>query len=316
MCKNYNGVYPTGEGVGRILPGESYVDDYIQFLCSVPENDFSGLKVAVDAANGSTSFIAQAVWERLGANARVLFATPDGYNINCNCGSTCPSALSGNMKSGAFEVGFAYDGDGDRCIASDECGNILDGDYIMVILALDMKEKGVLAHDTVVGTVMANYGMELCLKQNRIKLKRTPVGDRFVLEEMDRLGCSLGGEQSGHVIRRDILPAGDGILTSLLVAGVLVSSGEKMSQLASVMNTIPQTMLNVKVDNPGEIVKKKEIAHAVKKAEKDLVGTGRVLVRASGTEPVIRVMVESHDATKVASCINYLEEVITKFLKG
>jgi phosphoglucosamine mutase len=195
-------------------------------------------------------------------------------------------------------------------MAADENGEILDGDHIMAILALDMAEKGKLAGNTVVGTVMSNFGLEFCLKARNISLERTRVGDRYVLEKMEGSGFKLGGEQSGHIIARDILWAGDGILTSLLVADVMAGTGRRLSELGSVMTSIPQHLVNVRARDPEGLVKREAVVKAVEKAQSDLGEGGRVLVRPSGTEPLVRIMVEGLDSSMVQSCIQYLEEVI------
>ena len=305
-------VYPTGSGVGRVIPGEAHVERYVDFLCGVPDNSLSRLHVILDTANGSTSFIAPKVWSRLGATVDVMNNEPNGQNINEGCGSTHPKALGARVAQSGADVGFAYDGDGDRCIMVDETGMVQDGDHVMAILGLDMARKGRLAGGTVVGTVMSNYGLEVCLSRNNLRLERTPVGDRYVLEKMEDQGFKLGGEQSGHIIVRDVLWAGDGILTSLMVADVMAGTGRTISELASVMTGIPQHLVNVKASDPKGLVRKEAVVRAVAKAQEDLAGRGRVLVRPSGTEPLVRIMVEALDSHMVQSCIQYLEEVIAR----
>lgn len=316
LAEKDGGPYPTGRLVGRVIPGdvpgEVAVERYIEFLRRVPRVDLSGLRVALDAANGSTSSIAPVVWAALGAKVDVINNTPDGFNINRECGSTSPEALSRKLAAGGFDAGFAYDGDGDRCMALDETGDVLDGDHIMAILGLDMMKRGALAGSTVVGTVMSNYGLEACLRSHNIALERTPVGDRYVLEKMEERGFKLGGEQSGHIIIRDALWAGDGILTSLMVADALARSSKTMSQLGGVMKSIPQTLVNVRADDPRTLAKSEAVAQAVFKVQGDLGGKGRALVRPSGTEPLVRIMVEAEDSRMVDSCIQYLEEVIRR----
>lgn len=309
--------FPTGRGIGRVLPGEAAVDRYVGFLRGAAKNDLSGLQIALDTANGSTSSIASRVWGGLAGQVEILSCAPDGHNINDKCGSTHPQALAKKVasarKAGAgFDAGFAYDGDGDRCIAFDENGEILDGDHLMAILAIDMLGKGRLNGETVVGTVMSNFGLEVCLKERNMRLERTPVGDRYVLEKMEDSGFRLGGEQSGHIIVRDMLWAGDGILTSLLVADVMAETGKKLSELGSVMKSIPQHLVNVRASDPRGLVKREAVVVAVCKAQSDIGASGRVLVRPSGTEPLVRIMVESLDSNMVQSCIQYLEGVIRK----
>ncbi len=305
-------VYPTGGAIGRVIPGEDSVGRYVDFLCRAPRNDLSRLRVILDTAHGSTSYIAEKVWTRLGASVEVMNHAPDGENINQKCGSTQPGGLAAKVASSKVDAGFSYDGDGDRCIMVDETGTVQDGDHIMAILGLDMAQKGTLYGNTVVGTVMSNYGLEVCLRKNDIALERTPVGDRYVLEKMEESGFKLGGEQSGHIIIRDKLWAGDGILTSLMVADVMAGTGKRLSELASVMTSIPQHLVNVKASDPKGLVKKDTVVAAVRKAQADLGNRGRVLVRPSGTEPLVRIMVESLDSHMVQSCIQYLQEVIER----
>ncbi len=310
LSRNANWRFPTGNGIGKVIDGCELVHGYVEFLTQVPKVDFSGLKVLVDAANGSSADLAMKVWEPLCPQTGFINCSPDGLNINKNCGSTNPQYLASKVVKGKFNVGFAYDGDGDRCIAVDEQGNVLSGDHIMAIMALDMAEHGCLQKSTVVGTVMANLGLEKCLCSRGITLLRTPVGDRFVLEEMDRGGYILGGEQSGHIIFGHILPAGDGMLTSLLLAEVVAKTGRSLSELASVLEQIPQSLVNVKAKCPGRVVTLPSVQQAIEEAGKGLAGRGRVLVRASGTEPVVRIMVESHDNKLVDECVKYLKSVI------
>ena len=311
------GVFPTGKDIGRVLPAESAVGRYLQFLGRAPGRDLSGLKVVLDTANGSASIIAPTVWKGLAETVEVINDSPDGTNINDRCGSTHPQALIRRMKELAaagtpFDVGFAYDGDGDRCIAVDEAGELRDGDHLMALLALDMAKKGQLSKGTVVGTVMSNYGLELGLRKHGLSLERTPVGDRYVLERMEEHGYKLGGEQSGHIIIRDRLWTGDGILTSLLVASVMAETGKRLSELASVVVRVPQRLVNVRAADPKRLIGRAPVEAAIRRAQADLGDTGRVVVRASGTEPLVRIMVECVDSGKMESCIEYLEEVIRR----
>lgn len=304
--------FPTGNGIGRVIPGEANVDRYVDFLCSIPAKSLKGMRVVLDTANGSTFAIAPRVWRQLGAQVEVLNDSPDGANINEDCGSTHPEGLALGVLATNAKAGFAYDGDGDRCIMVDETGTLQDGDHAMAILGLDMSARGRLAGGTVVGTVMSNYGLEVCLAKNNLRLERTPVGDRYVLEKMEEQGFKLGGEQSGHIIVRDALWAGDGILTSLMVADVMARTGRSLSELASVMTGIPQHLVNVRASDPKALVKRDAVARAIAKVQADLSNRGRVLVRPSGTEPLVRIMVESLDSHMVQSCIQYLEEVIAR----
>ncbi len=307
-----DGPYPTGDAIGTVVPSEVLVDRYVRFLSGIPANRFPGLKVVVDAANGSASSIAGRVWESLGATVDLINASPNGLNINERCGSTYPCAMAERVEAIGAAAGFAYDGDGDRCIGVDEKGQVVDGDGLMAILALDMARKGTLAGNAVVGTVMSNYGFELCLQEHGISLLRTSVGDRYVLEKMRETGHNLGGEQSGHIILRDILETGDGMVTSLLVADVLVSSKVALSSLRNVIRSIPQVLVNVAAEDPKRIAYSDKVTEAVSQVQAELQGRGRVLVRPSGTEPVVRIMVEAVCQEEVDSSIQYLKRVIEK----
>lgn len=304
------GLWPIGKEIGKVIRGSHLVNSYSDFLKSLPARDLSNLRVLIDTANGSTSAIARDVWRFLCPNADFMNFSPDGFNINFECGSTHPDSLASEVARGSYDAGFAYDGDGDRCIAVDEKGNVINGDKLMAIIGLHMAQNGRLSKNTVVGTVMSNYGLERCLSSYGIRLIRTQVGDRFVLEEMLRGGYSLGGEQSGHIIVGDILHAGDGILTSLCIGEILAGSKSPFSELASVVKEIPQVQVNVKVPCPDQIVNLPKVQEAVKEISSQLAGIGRVLVRASGTEPVVRIMVESEDPAIVERCIDYLKTIV------
>jgi phosphoglucosamine mutase len=303
---------PAGERIGTATDGRGMVGSYVEFLRGFVEPGMSGLRIVVDAANGSASHLAPQVWKALDGDVTFINCSPNGVNINKGCGSTAPAGLAEEVVRGGYDAGFAYDGDGDRCIAVDEKGNVINGDHIMAIMASNMAANNRLAGNTVVGTVMANLGLELYLSSCGIRLLRTPVGDRFVLEEMERGGYTLGGEQSGHIIFGHILPAGDGMLTSLKLARVLAESGRSLSELASCVKPAPQVLVNVECDSPREVVNLPGVQEAVKKVSKDLEGVGRVVVRPSGTEPLVRIMVESQDAATVDRCIRYLKSVIAE----
>lgn len=305
-------LFPTGSRIGRAKKCERLLDKYVEFLADACGKDLSGLRVACDAANGSTSDIAWRVWEKLGARVEMINNQPDGCNINQSCGSTHPEALAEFVRKGGYDAGFAYDGDGDRCIAVDEAGKIVDGDAIMAIMGIELSKLGKLQGNTVVGTVMSNLGLEVCLKRHGLSLERTSVGDRYVLERMEEKGFVLGGEQSGHIIFRDKSTAGDGILTSVLVAGVIKSTGKKLSDLASVMPVFPQKLVNIKVSRPKEIARRETVIRIVDEMIQKLGDRGRVVVRPSGTEPVIRIMVEAQDQHDVESCIECIAEVVRR----
>ncbi len=295
---------------GQVIDGRYMVQSYVRFLSSLPQINMPGRKVLIDAANGSAAKLAIGAWETSNANVSFINCSPDGKNINRNCGSTYPSFLAREVVNGDYDVGFAYDGDGDRCIAVDEKGNVVSGDHILALMASDMARFDKLTKNTVVGTVMANLGLEQYLLSQDITLLRTSVGDRFVLQEMDRGGYALGGEQSGHIIFRDILPSGDGILTSLLFASILARSNRTLSELAAVVPQIPQLLVNIKSEYPRQVVESVKVQRAVESVSAHLAGKGRVLVRPSGTEPVVRIMVESNDEMLLEQCIHYLKSVI------
>ena len=302
----------SSKGRGRVIDGDFLVQDYVEFLASLPKPDMSHFRVLLDAANGSATPFVSKVWETTGAHVRFIHCEPNGVNINKGCGSTDTARLAEEVVRGRYQAGFAYDGDGDRCIAVDETGSLLNGDHIMAIMASDMVQRRRLAKNTVVGTVMANYGLEQYLSSHGIAFVRTPVGDRFVLEEMDRGGYTLGGEQSGHIIFGELLPAGDGMLTSLLFSGVVTKLGSSLSKLASVVKQSPQVLVNVRSRCPGKIVDLPIVQQAIMRAGQELDGFGRVLVRASGTEPVIRIMVESDNKALVHECVTFLKSIITR----
>ena len=274
---------------------EKYLDTVIR------ATDLSGMKIAIDSANGATSSYAADMFRALGADVFVLSNTPDGRNINENCGSTHPEELFKAVAAGDFHVGFAYDGDGDRLIACDEKGTEMDGDDILAILALTLKNRGQLYDNTLVVTVMSNLGLELYCKDQGISVIRTAVGDRYIMEEMRKSGYNLGGEQSGHIIIRDILPTGDGMLTSLFLAAALKEKGGSMSELSSAMAKMPQVLINVKVKNKEGLKTNQTVLNAIRGGEEQLAGRGRILVRPSGTEPKVRVMVEGEDAAAIRS---------------
>jgi phosphoglucosamine mutase len=250
--------------------------------------------------------------EESGPTVDFINFSPDGLNINAQCGSTHPLCLAAEVVGGKYDAGFAYDGDGDRCIAVDEKGRVLSGDHIMAIMAPGYGKRLSPGQKYRCRNCYVKLRVGKMSSANGIKLLRTPVGDKFVLEEMDRGGYTLGGEQSGHIIFRDILQAGDGILTSLLLADVLARTGSSLSGLASVVEEIPQILVNVRVQVPRQVVKLPGVQEAVTKATQSMTGCGRVLVRPSGTEPVVRIMVESSDGALVEECIEYLKAVIMK----
>ncbi len=283
--------------IGKLSYADHAVDDYVTHLCSTTSHSLEGLKIAVDCANGSASVSAAKLFDALGAEAHILFDSPDGYNINEGCGSTHMEALRDYVLANGVDAGIAYDGDADRFLCIDETGDFIDGDMIMAILAKDMQERGKLAKNTVVGTVMTNFGFGKFCEENGLDFEATKVGDRYVLERMLLNGYNFGGEQSGHIIFKDYSTTGDGQLTSIQLLSHMRRSGKKLSELKSVMVRYPQAMVNIKVTNEAKVAFYTD--HKVKKLIKDTsekIGeSGRLLIRPSGTEPLIRVMAEGKD---------------------
>ena len=288
---------PMGTGVGRIVHRENSIDDYIDFLVATTDVRLDGYKIVLDCANGAAYEAAPRVFRRLGAEVIVYGNKPDGTNINENCGSTHPQNLQGWVVENGADIGFAFDGDADRLIAVDAKGNLVDGDRVMAICALDMKRRGVLKHDTLVTTVMSNIGLELAMRDAGIRLVKTSVGDRYVLEYMRKSGCVLGGEQSGHIIFLDHGTTGDGILTALQLLSTIVRSGRTLQELSAVMTVFPQVLVNARVDDTRKkgYEEDPEIALRIDCINKKYHGRGRVLIRPSGTEPLVRVMIEGED---------------------
>ncbi|RKO66078.1 phosphoglucosamine mutase [Desulfofundulus salinus] len=303
---------PVGAGVGRAYPVVDAVDRYVAFLKDTVSCDFSGLKVVVDCANGAASRVAPRVLAELGAEVIPIFNTPDGVNINAGCGSTHLAALREAVLEHGAHLGLAHDGDADRVIAVDGRGNPVDGDQIMVILARALQKKGRLAKNTVVATVMSNLGLDLALGQSGIRVLKTRVGDRYVLEELLRSGATFGGEQSGHIIMLDYNTTGDGILTALQLLQVVRETGVPLQELAAQMEKLPQLLENVRVTDKEKVMNSPVLARAIREQEERLAGQGRVLVRPSGTEPLVRVMVEGRDMDLLRSIAGELVDVIRK----
>ncbi|MCL2356733.1 MAG: phosphoglucosamine mutase [Defluviitaleaceae bacterium] len=308
---------PVGADVGAVHNAPGVESDYIKFLLStVPGLDLRGMKIVIDCANGATSFVAPIVLENLGAEIITLHNTPNGQNINENCGSTHPESLAMLVKELSADAGIAFDGDGDRMLAVCEKGDLIDGDSILAICGLDMHERGVLKNDAIVATVMSNQGFEVFCRENGIVLHRTDVGDRYVLEKMLADNYNLGGEQSGHVIFLDHNTTGDGILTALQLLAVMSRKKNSLSELASVAEAFPQVLVNAKVSNSRkpEFETHPEIKKAQEAIEAELAGEGRILVRPSGTEPLIRVMIEGRDKAKIEALAKKLAAVTEKCL--
>ncbi|MBP1950811.1 phosphoglucosamine mutase [Virgibacillus litoralis] len=298
---------PVGADVGLVNDYFEGGQKYLSFLKGTIDNDFDDMQIAIDCAHGSTSSLATHLFADLEADIFSIGSSPDGLNINDGVGSTHPETLQAFVTEKGADVGLAFDGDGDRLIAVDEKGNIVDGDQIMYICGKYMNEKGVLRHDTVVSTVMSNIGFYKALEENGMRSDKTSVGDRYVMEEMIRGGYNLGGEQSGHIIFLDYNTTGDGMLSAIQLINVMKETGKKLSELADEMEIYPQVLKNVRVIDKKSALTNPRINEAIEAVEKEMDGEGRVLVRPSGTEPLVRVMVEA--PTKEA-CEKYADQVV------
>ena len=300
----------------QIIVERNLCDNYIKFL----KSQFSGIslnqniKLVVDCGNGASSFIAPRVFSELGLNVISINNEPDGKNINLNCGSLYPENLVREVLKNKADLGIAYDGDTDRAIWVDEKGKILNGDYTLFILADFLKKKGRLTSSEIVATIMSNIGLELALQRKGLTLVRTPVGDRYVLEEMIRRGSNLGGEQSGHTIFLDVFPTGDGILTTLKMLEVLITEEKTLSELAKDMEEFPQILLNVEIKEKRDLQEFPEIMRTINEVKEKLGDEGRVIVRFSGTEPKARIMVEGKDPDIIKEYANRIGEKIKKYL--
>ena len=281
------------DAIGKLEDKSAVRLQYEAYLESLATDSFAGFRIGLDCANGSASAIAPDIFRHLGADVSAINTEPDGFNINVACGSTHIDALTAHVRDNGLDVGFAYDGDADRCLAVDAQGNVVDGDHIMYLCALQMREEGRLANNTVVTTVMSNYGLYKALDAAGIAYEKTAVGDRFVYENMAQNGHMIGGEQSGHIIFREFATTGDGIMTSLMVMRALLASGKTLAQLAEPMHSFPQVLKNVRVADKKAAQEDPDVVAAVKAADDALEGSGRILVRPSGTEPLIRVMAEA-----------------------
>jgi phosphoglucosamine mutase len=284
---------PTGAKLGIVSDYFEGGQKYLQFLKQTVDEDFSGLHIVLDCAHGSTSSLASHLFADLEADISTIGAAPNGININEGVGSTHPENLAQVVKEKGADIGLAFDGDGDRLIAVDEKGQIVDGDQIMFICAKFLQKQGRLKHDTVVSTVMSNLGFYKALEANGIESTKTAVGDRYVMEEMKKGGYNLGGEQSGHIIFLDYITTGDGMLAALQLVNILKVTQKPLSELAAEMEKFPQSLVNVRVVDKYNVVNNSLVAEAIQKVEEKMAGNGRVLVRPSGTEPLVRVMVEA-----------------------
>ena len=284
---------PTGAGVGRVRDYPEGLEEYVAHIVGSAPHSLDGLRVVVDCANGAAYRSAPEALRRLGADVVAIHAEPDGLNINDGCGSTHLDRLLSVVVEQGADAGIAHDGDADRCLAVDAEGRIIDGDQILAVLALSMREQGMLREDTVVATVMSNEGFRLAMRQAGVEVVDTAVGDRYVLEAMKAGGYSLGGEQSGHVIMLDHSTTGDGVLTAVHLLATVAESGRTLADLAGVVNRLPQVLVNVPEVDKSRVATDRVVQAAVAAAEGELGTTGRVLLRPSGTEPLVRVMVEA-----------------------
>lgn len=302
---------PTGTGVGRVIEeAPDGLDRYLFHLAKAVPSKIDGIRVVVDCANGAASEAAPLAYAAAGADVVAIHNSPNSYNINDGCGSTHIDVLQKAVLKHGADLGLAHDGDADRCLAVDSEGNVIDGDQIMAVLAVAMKEQGLLHHNTLVATVMSNLGLKLAMQDNGIELRTTKVGDRYVLADLNAGGYSLGGEQSGHLVIPDFATTGDGTLTGLYLMSRMANTGKSLAELASVMTVLPQTLINVPVSDKAAIADAAEVKDAIAAAEEQLGDTGRVLLRPSGTEELFRVMVEAPDAETARRIAGELAAVV------
>ena len=308
----------TGEKIGRVLPMTEAVRDYTDHLKATVPYSLEGLRIGVDCSNGATARTARRLFEGLGAECFFLFDAPDGINVNDGCGSTHPEALSEFVVSRGLDAGVAFDGDGDRCFCVDETGQVADGDFIMAICALDMRSRGKLAGNAIVGTVMTNLGFIRFCEENGIRFFATKVGDRFVLEQLLLEDLNFGGEQSGHIVFRDFATTGDGQLTAVQLLSQMRRTGAKLSTLRACMKRYPQITVNLPVSPEGKLAFYTDavIRDAVEQAKEFLGSAGRMVVRVSGTEPLIRIMAEHEDPEVAQAAADRVAGVVSQQLKG
>lgn len=305
---------PTGADVGRVERFSDAEDRYVLHLLASLPHRLDGLHVVLDCANGAASGASPEAFRAAGAKVTVIGADPDGININDGVGSTHLDRLAAEVVRVGADVGIAHDGDADRCLAVDADGTVVDGDQIMAILAVAMKSRGKLKGDTLVATVMSNLGLHLAMREHGITVRKTAVGDRYVLEDMNAGGFSLGGEQSGHVIMRAFATTGDGVLTGLHLVSEMARQRKSLAELASIMTVYPQVMINVKGVDKDAVSDHESVQQAVRAVEAELGDSGRVLLRKSGTEPLVRVMVEAADAETANAHAESLAQVVRRHL--
>lgn len=305
---------PTGEKIGTVLDFLEGSQKYLSHLKNSVSERYDGLKVVLDCANGAVSSLAARLFADVEAEVITIGANPNGVNINDHCGSTHPEKLQEEVVKHQADLGLSFDGDADRCIAVDETGQIIDGDYIMAICARALKAKGKLNNNTIVTTVMANLGFFKAMEEAGINTTKTAVGDRYVVEEMVRGGYNLGGEQSGHIIFLDYNTTGDGLLTGLQLLNVIKETGKPLSELKQFMRKYPQLLVNVRVEDKTKLSNNPAIEQAIKEVEEELAGNGRVLVRPSGTEPIVRVMAEGPDDAHLKELVDRIVDVVKREL--
>lgn len=313
ITTEFKGVqFATGDLVGRVEYRFDAIHDYVNYVKAAVPVKLEGLKIVIDCAEGASYLSSVEALKGLGADLIAMHIHPNGKNINKNCGSTHMEELSARVVAEQADLGFAFDGDADRMLAIDELGKLIDGDQLMAICGIHLKKKKKLNQNTIVGTVMSNLGFTIMGQQQEIQIQRTAVGDRYVLELMKEKGYNLGGEQSGHIIFLDENTTGDGLLSALHVLEVIVETGQKLSELASVMTVLPQSLVNAKVTNEMKhhYMENKEIALAIEKLEQKFAGEGRVLIRPSGTEPLVRVMIEGRDQLVIEEEAHLLANLI------
>ena len=319
-----NELTAVNENIGIAQNSEDLAQEYVDFIVNIfAENIKNGLqnnpdfKVVIDTANGATYKVAEKIFDRLGIRYKIINNAPNGININRKCGSTHLEMLKEYVLENGYNLGIAYDGDGDRCLAIDEKGNVIDGDVILALTSKYLQNKGKLSKDTIVATVMSNLGLTKFSKENNLNLIQTKVGDRYVLEEMLKNGYNLGGEQSGHVIFLDYNPTGDGILTSLMLISLILEFGKEASNVCNIISIFPQVLINAKVSNDKKYDFEKDavIRSEIESLEKEFAGNGRVLIRPSGTEPLVRVMIEGEDIEYITEKAKSIAELIEERLK-
>lgn len=304
--------YATGENIGRVIDHAAGRNRYIGYLVALATHSYKGMKIGLDCANGSTWMIAKSIFDALGAETHVINNTPDGINVNTNCGSTHIEHLQEYVKAHKLDAGFAFDGDADRCLAVDENGDLVDGDKILYIYGCYLKEKGMLTNNTVVTTVMSNFGLYKAFDEVGIAYEKTAVGDKYVYENMRQNGHLIGGEQSGHIIFSKYATTGDGLLTAIKLMEVMLTKKQPLSVLAEPMKVYPQVLKNVRVTDKDAAMNDPDVQAAVDAVTENLGSQGRILLRKSGTEPVLRVMVEAPSKELCAEKVDGVIEVMAK----